>query len=144
MKYGWHATFMPKPLYGENGSGMHVHQSLMRDGKNAFFDADDQYYLSATAKAFIAGQLKHAREIAPLFAQWVNSYKRLVPGYEAPTYLAWSRRNRSRSRRPGPSCAAPTRLVTRTSASPGCSTQAWRASRRDTSYPNRWSRTSTT
>jgi len=95
MKYGWHATFMPKPLYGENGSGMHVHQSLMRDGKNAFFDADDQYYLSATAKAFIAGQLKHAREIAPLFAQWVNSYKRLVPGYEAPTYLAWSRRNRS-------------------------------------------------
>ena len=95
MKYGWHATFMPKPLFGENGSGMHVHQSLMRDGRNAFFDADDQYYLSATAKAFIAGQLKHAREIAPLFAQWVNSYKRLVPGYEAPTYLAWSRRNRS-------------------------------------------------
>ena len=95
MKYGWHATFMPKPLYGENGSGMHVHQSLMRDGKNAFFDADDQYFLSATAKAFIAGQLKHAREISPLFAQWVNSYKRLVPGYEAPVYLAWSRRNRS-------------------------------------------------
>ena len=80
MKYGWHATFMPKPLFGENGSGMHVHQSLTRDGRNAFFDADDQYYLSATAKAFIAGQLKHAREIAPLFAQWVNSYKRLVPG----------------------------------------------------------------
>src|SRR5881397_625875 len=95
MRYGWHATFMPKPLFGENGSGMHVHQSLAKDGKNAFFDADDQYYLSPTAKAFIAGQLKHAREIAPLFAQWVNSYKRLVPGYEAPTYLAWSRRNRS-------------------------------------------------
>src|SRR6476469_2784710 len=95
MKYGWHATFMPKPLFGENGSGMHVHQSLMREGRNAFFDADDQYDLSPTAKAFIAGQLKHAREIAPLFAQWVNSYKRLVPGYEAPTYLAWSRRNRS-------------------------------------------------
>jgi glutamine synthetase len=95
MKYGWHATFMPKPLFGENGSGMHVHQSLTRDGKNAFFDPDDQYYLSPTAKAFIAGQLKHAREIAPLFAQWVNSYKRLVPGFEAPTYLAWSRRNRS-------------------------------------------------
>ena len=95
MKYGWHATFMPKPLEGENGSGMHVHQSLSKDGKNAFFDADDQYFLSDTAKAFIAGQLKHAREISPLFAQWVNSYKRLVPGYEAPVYLSWSRRNRS-------------------------------------------------
>jgi glutamine synthetase len=95
MKYGWHATFMPKPLQGENGSGMHVHQSLSKDGKNAFFDADDQYFLSDTAKAFIAGQLKHAREICPLFAQWVNSYKRLVPGYEAPVYLSWSRRNRS-------------------------------------------------
>jgi glutamine synthetase len=95
MKYGWHATFMPKPLYGENGSGMHVHQSLGKDGRNAFFNADDQFFLSDTAKAFIAGQLRHAQEIAPLFAQWVNSYKRLVPGFEAPTYLAWSRRNRS-------------------------------------------------
>src|SRR3954468_23844515 len=95
MKYGWHATFMPKPLFAENGSGMHVHQSLTRDGGNAFFDADDQYFLSPTAKAFIAGQLKHAREISPLFAQWVNSYKRLIPGYEAPVYLFWSRRNRS-------------------------------------------------
>ncbi len=95
MKYGWHATFMPKPLQGENGSGMHVHQSLSKEGRNAFFDADDQYFLSDTAKAFIAGQLKHAREISPLFAQWVNSYKRLVPGFEAPVYLAWSRRNRS-------------------------------------------------
>src|ERR671910_2954818 len=95
LKNGWHATFMPKPLFGENGSGMHVHQSLSRGGKNAFFDADDQFFLSDTAKAFIAGQLKHAREISPLFAQWVNSYKRLVPGYEAPVYVAWSRRNRS-------------------------------------------------
>ena len=95
MKYGWHATFMPKPLFDENGSGMHVHQSLGKDGSNAFYDADDQYFLSSTAKAFIAGQLKHAREISSLFAQWVNSYKRLVPGYEAPVYLAWSRRNRS-------------------------------------------------
>jgi glutamine synthetase len=95
MKYGSYATFMPKPLQGENGSGMHVHQSLSKDGKNAFFDADDQYFLSDTAKAFIAGQLRHAREISPLFAQWVNSYKRLVPGYEAPVYLSWSRRNRS-------------------------------------------------
>ena len=95
LKYGWHATFMPKPLYGENGSGMHTHQSLFADGRNAFFDADDQYFLSPVGKAFIAGQLRHAREICSIFAQWVNSYKRLVPGYEAPVYVAWSRRNRS-------------------------------------------------
>ena len=95
MKYGWHATFMPKPLFGENGSGMHTHQSLFKDGKNAFYDAEDQYYLSDVGKAFIAGQLRHAREISSIFAQWVNSYKRLVPGYEAPVYCAWSRRNRS-------------------------------------------------
>src|SRR6185436_12114629 len=95
MKYGVYATFMPKPLFGENGSGMHVHQSLFKAGRNAFFDADDEYHLSPTAKSFIAGQLKHARELSALFAQWVNSYKRLVPGYEAPVYIAWSRRNRS-------------------------------------------------
>jgi glutamine synthetase len=95
MKYGWHATFMPKPLFGENGSGMHTHQSLFKDGRNAFYDADDKYFLSPTGKAFIAGQLKHAREITSVFAQWVNSYKRLVPGFEAPVYCAWSRRNRS-------------------------------------------------
>jgi glutamine synthetase len=95
MRYGIHATFMPKPLFGENGSGMHTHQSLFRGGRNAFFDADDEYHLSAEAKSFIAGQLHHAREISALFAQWVNSYKRLVPGYEAPVYIAWSRRNRS-------------------------------------------------
>src|SRR3712207_5225174 len=79
----------------ENGSGMHTHQSLFADGKNAFFDADDQYFLSDTAKSFIAGQLRHARELSIIFAQHVNSYKRLVPGYEAPVYIAWSRRNRS-------------------------------------------------
>ena len=95
MKYGWHATFMPKPLFGENGSGMHTHQSLFSGGRNAFFDADDQYFLSDVGKAFIAGQLRHAREICSIFAQWVNSYKRLVPGFEAPVYVAWSRRNRS-------------------------------------------------
>jgi glutamine synthetase len=95
MKYGVYATFMPKPLFGENGSGMHVHQSLFNGGSNSFYDANDEYSLSATAKSFIAGQLKHAREISALFAQWVNSYKRLVPGYEAPVYIAWSRRNRS-------------------------------------------------
>jgi glutamine synthetase len=95
MKYGWHATFMPKPIFGENGSGMHTHQSLFKGGRNAFYDPEDLYFLSDTAKCFIAGQLKHAREISSIFAQWVNSYKRLVPGYEAPVYCAWSRRNRS-------------------------------------------------
>jgi glutamine synthetase len=95
QKHGVYATFMPKPLFGENGSGMHTHQSLFVGGSNAFFDADDEYFLSDVAKSFIAGQLRHAREISLLFAQWVNSYKRLVPGYEAPVYIAWSRRNRS-------------------------------------------------
>jgi len=95
MKYGWHATFMPKPLYGENGSGMHTHMSLFKDGRNAFFDENDPYFLSDVGKAFIAGQLKHAREISSIFAQWVNSYKRLVPGFEAPVNLAYSQRNRS-------------------------------------------------
>jgi glutamine synthetase len=94
-KAGCHATFMPKPLFGENGSGMHTHQSLFAKGKNAFFDPEDEWHLSDVGKAFIAGQLQHAREIAAVFAQWVNSYKRLVPGYEAPVYVAWSRRNRS-------------------------------------------------
>jgi glutamine synthetase len=94
-KSGYHATFMPKPIFGENGSGMHTHQSLFNEGRNAFFDGDDEWNLSPVGKAFIAGQLKHAREISGVFAQWVNSYKRLVPGYEAPVYVAWSRRNRS-------------------------------------------------
>jgi glutamine synthetase len=94
-KAGYHATFMPKPIFGENGSGMHTHQSLFADGRNAFFDGDDKWHLSAQGKAFIAGQLRHAREIAAVFAQWINSYKRLVPGYEAPVYVAWSQRNRS-------------------------------------------------
>ena len=94
-KAGYHATFMPKPLFGENGSGMHTHMSLFSDGRNAFFDGDDEYHLSETAKAFIAGLLRHARELSAVFAQWVNSYKRLVPGYEAPVYVAWSQRNRS-------------------------------------------------
>ncbi len=94
-KHGAYATFMPKPIFAENGSGMHTHQSLFSDGQNAFFDADDQWHLSEAGKAFIAGQLRHAREISAVFAQWVNSYKRLVPGYEAPVYAAWSQRNRS-------------------------------------------------
>src|SRR5881392_577095 len=74
-KAGYHATFMPKPIFGENGSGMHTHQSLFRNGRNAFFDGDDKWHLSAAGKAFIAGQLRHAREISAVFAQWVNSYK---------------------------------------------------------------------
>src|SRR5213079_3180281 len=94
-QHGYHATFMPKPLFGENGSGMHTHQSLFTDGHNAFFDEGDKWHLSDTAKAFIAGQLRHARELSAVFAQWVNSYKRLVPGFEAPVYVAWSQRNRS-------------------------------------------------
>jgi glutamine synthetase len=94
-KSGYHATFMPKPIFGENGSGMHTHQSLFNEGRNSFFDGDDEWNLSAVGKAFIAGQLRHARELSAVFAQWVNSYKRLVPGYEAPVYVAWSRRNRS-------------------------------------------------
>jgi glutamine synthetase len=94
-QHGYHATFMPKPLFGENGSGMHTHQSLFTGGRNAFFDGDDKWHLSTVGKQFIAGQLRHAREIAAVFAQWVNSYKRLVPGYEAPVYVAWSQRNRS-------------------------------------------------
>ena len=95
LKHGVYATFMPKPVYGINGSGMHVHQSLFKEGKNAFFDANDEYHLSQRAKGYIAGLLKRAPEITAVTNQWVNSYKRLVPGYEAPVYLSWARRNRS-------------------------------------------------
>jgi glutamine synthetase len=95
MKYGVYATFMPKPIYGINGSGMHVHQSLFKGEENAFFDANDEYFLSKAAKHYIAGLLKHSREICMVVAQWVNSYKRLIPGYEAPVYISWARRNRS-------------------------------------------------
>jgi len=92
---GVYATFMPKPIFGENGSGMHTHQSLFKGDKNLFFDANDKYNLSAEAKYFIAGLLKHSKEICAITNQWVNSYKRLVPGYEAPVYISWARRNRS-------------------------------------------------
>jgi len=95
LKYGVYATFMPKPVFGINGSGMHVHQSLFKGERNAFFDKDDEYNLSKVAKSYIAGLLKHAPEITSVTSQWVNSYKRLVPGYEAPVYLSWARRNRS-------------------------------------------------
>jgi glutamine synthetase len=93
---GVYATFMPKPLEGENGSGMHTHLSIFHDEeRNAFYDKNDEHHLSATAKHFIAGVLAHAREMALITNQWHNSYKRLVPGYEAPVYIAWAERNRS-------------------------------------------------
>jgi len=94
-KHGYYATFMPKPIFGQNGSGMHVHQSLFKGDKNLFFDGNDPYQLSKLAKGYIAGIMKHAREITVVTNQWVNSYKRLVPGYEAPVYISWARRNRS-------------------------------------------------
>jgi len=94
-KHGVYATFMPKPLFGENGSGMHTHQSLFKGDKNAFFNPKDKYYLSDVAKSYIAGLLTHIKEITLVLNQWVNSYKRLVPGYEAPVYICWARRNRS-------------------------------------------------
>lgn len=92
---GVYATFMPKPLFGENGSGMHTHMSLFKGERNAFFDKDAPDHLSKTAKHFIAGLLVHAPSIALVTNQWVNSYKRLVVGYEAPVYLTWARKNRS-------------------------------------------------
>ncbi len=95
-QHGIHATFMPKPLFAHNGSGMHTHQSLFTtDGRNAFFDPQDPLGLSAVAKGYIAGIMHHACEIIGVSAQWVNSYKRLVPGYEAPVYITWAHRNRS-------------------------------------------------
>ena len=94
-QHGVYATFMPKPIFGENGSGMHTHQSLFKGNVNAFFDANDPHYLSDIAKSYIAGLLVHAKDMSSILAQWVNSYKRLVPGFEAPVYIAWSQRNRS-------------------------------------------------
>ena len=95
MKHGVYATFMPKPIAGENGSGMHTHMSLFEGDRSSFFDPEGEFNLSDTARGYIAGILHHAREITLITNQWVNSYKRLVPGYEAPVYIAWARRNRS-------------------------------------------------
>jgi glutamine synthetase len=92
---GVYATFMPKPLEGQNGSGMHVHMSLSKGEDNAFYDSDDADKLSETAKRFIAGLLRHSPEIACVCNQWVNSYKRLMPGFEAPSYVSWATVNRS-------------------------------------------------
>ena len=95
FQHGVYATFMPKPIFGMNGSGMHTHQSLFKGGSNAFFDTNDPTHLSGVGKSYIAGLLMHAKEISSVLAQWVNSYKRLVPGFEAPVYIAWSQQNRS-------------------------------------------------
>jgi len=97
LAHGLYATFMPKPIFGENGSGMHVHQSLFNKetGKNAFFDPKDEYNLSEVARYFLGGQLKHCRAMSAILAPTVNSYKRLVVGYEAPVYICWGRKNRS-------------------------------------------------
>jgi len=95
QKFGVYATFMPKPASGVNGNGMHVHQSLFKGERNAFFDKNDDYHLSKIGKGYMAGLLKHAPEITAITCQWVNSYKRLIPGYEAPCYISWARRNRS-------------------------------------------------
>lgn len=95
LKHGVYATFMPKPIFGENGSGMHTHQSLFKGDKNAIFDPNDKYHLSDVGKSYLAGLLSHSPEITLITNQWVNSYKRLVPGYEAPVYISWACRNRS-------------------------------------------------
>ena len=95
LERGVFASFMPKPLAGVQGSGMHTHFSLFEGDRNAFYDPDDEHHLSAVAKGFIAGLLFHAREITAVTNQWVNSYKRLVVGFEAPVYVAWARNNRS-------------------------------------------------
>jgi glutamine synthetase len=95
QSHGVYATFMPKPVFGVNGSGMHVHMSLFKGDRNAFFDEKAPHHLSKVAKHFAAGLLRHAPEITSVTNQWVNSYKRLLPGYEAPVYITWARRNRA-------------------------------------------------
>ena len=126
MKYGWHATFMPKPLFGENGSGMHTHHvALQRRPQRVLRRRRPVLPVATSARRSSPASSRHAREICSIFAQWVNSYKRLVPGYEAPVYVAWTgataRRScacrsttRARSRRRAWSCAARTRRATRT------------------------------
>ena len=94
-RHNVHATFMPKPVFGTNGSGMHVHQSIFEGGSNLMYEKGAPFHLSKFARAYTAGVLRHARELVSVTNQWVNSYKRLVPGYEAPAYLAWGQKNRS-------------------------------------------------
>ncbi len=119
---GIYATFMPKPLDGENGNGMHVHQSLWKDKENVFFNEKGTYHLSDTARSYIGGLMTHINEITSVLNQWMNSFKRLVPGYEAPVYIVWGQKNRSALVRipeykPGKEDA--TRVELR-SADPGC------------------------
>ncbi len=95
MKHGAYASFMPKPLTYHNGSGMHVNMSLFHGERNVFYDPKDAAHLSPTAKAFLAGVLSHVREMTLVLNQWANSYKRLIPGYEAPVYVTWAQRSRS-------------------------------------------------
>jgi len=95
LKHNLHVTFMPKPIYGICGSGMHTNISLFKDEKNAFYNSDEKFQLSKEAKYFIGGLLKHAKGFTAITNPLVNSYKRLTPGYEAPVYIAWSERNRS-------------------------------------------------
>ncbi|MEN6372333.1 MAG: glutamine synthetase family protein [Armatimonadota bacterium] len=95
ISHGVYATFMPKPVFGQNGSGMHTHQSLFKGERNAFYDENDKFHLSVLGKKYIAGILRHIPEITLVLNQWVNSYKRLIPGYEAPVYISWAMRNRS-------------------------------------------------
>ena len=95
MAHGLHATFMPKPIYGQNGSGMHTHQSLFKNGENCFYDPDGEFKLSDEMRYYIGGLKKHARALTAVTNPLVNSFKRLVPGYEAPVDIAWSHRNRS-------------------------------------------------
>ena len=100
LKHGVHATFMPKPVADHNGSGMHINQSLFMGDKNVFFDKEAPYCISAIGRSFVAGLLRHAREITLITNQWVNSYKRLIPGFgplgfEAPLYVSWASRSRS-------------------------------------------------
>ena len=117
---GYHATFMPKPIAGINGSGMHTHISLFEDGENAFHDPDDEFNLSGTARSFLAGILEHAPALTAVCNPTVNSYKRLVPGYEAPVYVAWSDVNRSALvRKPAARVPAASRIELR-SPDPSC------------------------
>jgi len=96
LREGYYATFMPKPLFTENGSGMHTHQSLFENERNIFFDAkEEKYHLSKEARYYIGGLFRYIKEACLILSQWVNSYKRLVPGYEAPVYICWGTRNRS-------------------------------------------------
>lgn len=118
-KHGLHATFMPKPIFGINGSGMHTHISLFRNGQNAFYDPAGKYQLSETATQFIAGLIAHAKAITPVCNPLVNSYKRLVPGYEAPVYISWSAQNRSAQIRVPASREKGTRVELR-SPDPSC------------------------